>query len=223
MPESIIKANNMANMLGNQSPGVPDGSAQFPSINFSNEPSSGIYRISNGVLGIAIGGNKVGQIDANGLSITQPYWNIVDQKSAGTEGGDFTSGDWRTRVLNTTRGINSITGSSLNTSTNQFILPTGTYRLFASCPAYLVELHQSKLRNITDSSDTLIGTSEYCAINAQVSNRSFINGTFTITTQKTFEIQHRNNSTQNSNGFGRGYANFGNVQVYTAVELWKLA
>ena len=186
------------------------------------EPSLGSnITVPNG-MGINVSSTEVLEIGTTGIISQQPYACFVDEKSAGTEGGTFTSGDWRTRVLNTTRGINSITGSSLNTSTNQFILPTGTYRLFASCPAYLVELHQSKLRNITDSSDTLIGTSEYCASSIQVSNRSFINGTFTITTQKTFEIQHRNNSTQNSNGFGRGYANFGNVQVYTVVELWKL-
>lgn len=221
MPESIIKANNMANMLGNQSPGVPDGSAQFPSINFSNEPSSGIYRISNGVLGIAIGGNKVGQIDANGLSITQPYWNIVDQKAQGVDGGTFTSSGWRTRDLNTTRGTNTIQGSSL--SSHRFTLPVGTYRIQCKAPAYGVNHHKCKLVNITDSLDVLLGSNEYAFTSGGVANSSFLMGVFTIPSQKTFEIQHYTNTTSNTNGLGASNNFPSTPEIYTIVELWKLA
>ena len=69
-----------------------------------------------------------------GIIAQQPYWNIVDQKANGTNAGSFTSGAWRTRDLNTTIGNNTITGSSL--SSNQFTLPSGTYRINASSPAY---------------------------------------------------------------------------------------
>lgn len=152
--------------------------------------------------------------------INPPYWNIVDQKASGTDGGTFTSGAWRTRDLNTTRGTNSITGSSL--SSNQIILPSGTYRIFARCPALQSNNHKTKLRNISDSTDTLIGSSSYANNTTTVSNDSIINGVFTIASQKTFEIQHICTNTTSGNGFGAANSSFAVSEIYTTVELWKL-
>ena len=76
------------------------------------------------------------------------YAIIGDQKSAGTEGGTFTSGAWQTRDLNTEisdpDGIISI-------SSNQFTLAAGTYLVNASAPAHKVNGHQIRLYNTTDS------------------------------------------------------------------------
>ena len=196
---------------------VFDGSPTSPGISFLNEPSSGIYRISNGVLGIAIGGNKVGQIDAFGIQAMQPYWNIVDQKANGTPGGTFNSGSWQTRDLNTTIGSNTITGSSL--SSNRFTLPSGTYRIFASAPTYACNLHKARLKNITDNNEPLIGTSEVSNQTYNGATRSFISGIFSIASSKTFEIQHW---CQTTLSFGQA-VNSGAVEIYTVVELWKVA
>jgi hypothetical protein len=149
--------------------------------------------------------------------INPPYLNMIDEKPSGTVAGTFTSGAWRTRDLNTIKGTNSITGSSL--SSNQFTLPAGTYRILASAPTYAVNSHKAKLRNITDSSDTLIGTSEVSNQTYNGATRSFVSGIFTIAAQKTFEIQHYCSSSQN---FGQA-SSFSVVEIYTVVELWKLA
>lgn len=190
-----------------------------PAHSFKTEISSGLYRESAGVLALSILGIKIAQFDSNGITANLPYWNIVDQKASGVEGGTFNNGAWRTRDLNTTRGTNSISGSSL--ASNQFTLPTGTYRIFATCPAYSVEQHQSKLRNITDSSDTIIGSSGY-SVNTGTQQNSFINGIFTITSQKTFEIQHICSTSKSANGFGV-QCSFSVSNIYTVVELWKIA
>lgn len=194
-----------------------DGSVSSPSITFTNDTNTGIYRIGSDSVGISSNGTKIAQFDSNGITANIPYWNIVDQKTSGTAAGTFTSGAWRTRDLNTTIGSNSISGSSL--STNQFTLPSGTYRILASAPTYAVNSHKAKLRNITDSSDTIIGTSERSDQTYNGATRSFISGVFTIAAQKTFEIQHYCSTSQN---FGQA-TSFGVVEIYTVVELWKLA
>ena len=205
---------------------VFDGSPTSPGISFLNEPSSGIYRISNGVLGIAIGGNKVAQIDSFGIQAMQPYWRIVEQQSNGTNshnGATFSSGVWATRFLNTTIGNNTIAGSSL--SSNRFTLPSGTYRIFATAPAYYVGNHKAKLINITDTSDMLLGTNErsaYVSVVDASQTSSVISGIFTITSSKIFEIQHRCQNSQGTTGFGYN-ASFGVPEIYTVVELWKVA
>ena len=146
--------------------------------------------------------------------------HVRNEKSNGTSAGSFTSGSWQTKEINTSL-TNEISGASL--SSNQIILPSGTYYIDASSPANYVNSHKAKLRNITDSSDTLIGTNEYAGQDMvdYVNTNSIIKGRFTISAQKTFEIQHR---CQTSSGVGLGVANsFSVVEVYTDVRIWKVA
>jgi len=115
---------------------------------------------------------------------------------------------------------NEISGASL--SSNQITLPSGTYYVHASAAALQTDRHKLKLRNTTDGSDTIIGTSEYCASDNTTQTRSFITGRFTIAAQKTFEIQHRGETTANIYGFG-SQNNFSVVEVYADVHIWKVA
>ena len=153
--------------------------------------------------------------------INPPYLNMIDEKASGVDGGTFTASGWRTRVLNTIRGTNSITGSSL--SSDQFTLPVGTYRIFVRCPASQVNYHKAKLRNITDSTDVLIGSSNFNVIGSGNGTDSIINGLFIISAQKTFEIQHYCTVNGTNTGFGHATAISGITEVYSTVELWKLA
>lgn len=145
--------------------------------------------------------------------------HVRDEKASGTDGGTFTSGSFQTRTLNTVM-TNEISGASL--TSNQIILPSGTYYIDATAEAFRVESHRLKLRNITDSSDVLIGTSNYAAGGNNVGNNSNVTGRFTISAQKTFEIQHRCGSTITGNGLGAP-SGFSIVEVFTNVQIWKVA
>jgi hypothetical protein len=146
--------------------------------------------------------------------------HVRDEKSANTGGGTFTSGAFQTRTLNTSV-TNEISGASL--SSNQITLPSGTYYIEASAPAFAVTRHKAKLRNTTDSSDTLIGTSEITYnLDSTVSTCSFVTGRFTIAAQKTFELQHRCENTKATDGFGIEN-NFSVVEVFADVQIWKVA
>ena len=145
--------------------------------------------------------------------------HIQDQKSSGTSGGTITSGDWRTRDINTVV-TNEITGASL--SSNQITLPTGTYYIQTSAPAYNSNNHKIKLKNTTDSSDTIVGTSEYDYTGAVTQTRSFLSGRFTIAAQKVFEIQHRVNNTSSGNGGGIA-SGYSVTEVFTDIQIWRTA
>jgi hypothetical protein len=148
-----------------------------------------------------------------------PYAKLSDTKAANTNGGGITAGSWVTRSINTkdtdADGIVSI-------SANQFTLQAGTYRTYATAPAVQVNRHKIKLRNITDSTDTLIGSSAYASASYGGHTLSTISGQFTIAGAKAFEIQHRVESTNGTNG-GGVESNFSVSEVYTIVELWKVA
>ena len=145
--------------------------------------------------------------------------HVREEGSNNTSGGQFSSGSWVKRTLDTTK-TNEITGASLSSS--QITLPAGTYYIFATANVGTsVGRHTAKLYNTTDSSDVIIGTSETSLSNDH-SGKSFVIGRFTISGQKTFELQHRCSSTSNVDGFGTN-ADFSVVQVFAEVQIWKTA
>jgi hypothetical protein len=103
---------------------------------------------------------------------------------------------------------------------NSFTLPAGTYMVEASCPGNDCGLHKAKLYNVTDSEDTLIGTSETMPT-AACTTRSFITGTFTIASEKVFELQHRCGTTRNTDGFGLK-SNFSVSEIYSQIKITEL-
>ena len=148
------------------------------------------------------------------------YAVIADQKANNGTSGNFVSGDWRTRDLNTeladADGIVSI-------SSNQFTLQAGTYLIKWSCPAYGRDYHASRLRNVTDGSSVGgSGASTYADYNSNVQNTSIGSTRITISGAKAFEIQHRcSQSTSHSNGFGVD-TNFDvDYEIFTIVEIYK--
>jgi len=142
--------------------------------------------------------------------------HIQDQRASGTNGDSITGGSWQTRTLNTIK-TNEITSASL--SSNQISLPSGTYYIIAKANIYDVLRHKIKLRNITDSSNEIIGSSEFSHNADNDATNAYLHGRFTINDSKTFEIQHRTETTGT-----RGIASsFGVIEVYADVQIWKVA
>jgi hypothetical protein len=146
------------------------------------------------------------------------YFRLHDSKAATTDGGTFTSGAWQKRTL--TEDINDISGASVASSV--ITLPAGTYRCFARCPAYRVDMHVGRLRNTSDNTTAIIGGGSRVgeAWSASQSD-TIIQGRFTIAAEKTFEVQHRCLTTKADNGFGV-FNNFGENEIYTVAEFWKV-
>lgn len=143
---------------------------------------------------------------------------ITDSKASGTAAGGFTSGAWRTRDLTV---IEDDPDSIVTLSSNQFTLGAGTYLIQWSAPAYRVDHHQTRLWDVTGSTDLGKGTSEYMNSSVTVMTRSFGFDIVTLTASNTFEIQHRCATTQASDGFGRAASLA--AEKYTMVTIFKLS
>jgi hypothetical protein len=160
---------------------------------------------------------KIGVGDLLGVPVPRTAY-IKDVKPSGTAGGTFTSGAWQTRDLNTLEGDTEF----VSLSSNQVTLESGKYEIEASAPALRVADHKIILRNITDSTDDLIGTSAYNAVADLTQTVSSMVGTLTITSSKTFEVQHRGIATQSNNGFGEPSV-FGVDEIYTTLKITKVS
>lgn len=165
--------------------------------------------------------NQADTLIAGGVPVSGGYILIQDQKSTGSAGGTFTSGSYQTRVLNTLVNASSIAGVSL--SSNQFTLPAGTYRVRAEAPAYRVDRHVIRLQNITDNTTVLTGGNQNAQASTATSNTSTLWGRFTITTSKTFALQHRCQTTLATDGLGISTASVlgAAYEVFATVELIK--
>jgi hypothetical protein len=142
--------------------------------------------------------------------------HVRDEKSSGTAAQTLTSGSFVKRDLNTVM-TNEISGASLSSSV--ITLPSGTYFIYAGVPFYANKELKSKLRNTSDSTDTLIGTSGFTSDSNGFFGWSWVIGRFTIAAQKNFEIQARVGFTDT----GGKAVNFSVVEVYTDVQIWKVA
>lgn len=148
-----------------------------------------------------------------------PDMIVQEQQAAGTAAGGFTSGSFVTRALNTAVR-NVISGASL--VANVITLPAGTYAVEWSAPAAGVNVHQTRLFNVTDSAVIETGTSESSANTGASPTRSLGNAVFTLTSSKGIRLDHQCGTTVPTSGLGKA-ASFGAHEVYSWVNIWKTA
>jgi hypothetical protein len=142
---------------------------------------------------------------------------LKDVKPSGTDGGTFNSGSYQTRTLNTQEG--DLTFCSL--SSNQFTLSPGTYQVEAQSMAYKVNRHKIKLRNITDSIDAIIGISSDVDSTSTTVTGARLMGTLVVSSTKTFELQHRCQTSSAAAGFGIA-SSFGDDEIFSVVKITKV-
>ena len=150
--------------------------------------------------------------------VPAPLLHVVDEKAAGTDGGTFTSGAWRTRTLNTNR---TQEGTFSSVASNQITLVEGTYRVRAHAPAHMVDNHKIRLQNITAGTTLFVGSAMYAAAAAAVDNHSHLAGQFTLTAISALELQHQCSTTRATDGFGVS-PDFGATEVFAEVWIEKV-
>jgi len=155
-------------------------------------------------------------VDLNNVTQTFKTLHIQEQQATSVDGGTFTSGAWQTRPLNTVIK-NSITGASLGS--NRITLPIGSYHIAGSAIGYRCADHQTRLRNITDTSTDILGQCSYSATGSS-GGPSNLFGTLVLTAEKTFELQHRCSSTSSVHGFGTANS-FGEQEIYADVLIYQ--
>lgn len=144
---------------------------------------------------------------------------VVDQKAAGSLGGTFTAGAWRTRDLNTVL-VNTIPSASV--SSNQIHLPAGTYDVQASAPAYQVQDHFTQLYDVTHGVQLVPGSAEYAGTSVGVAIRSLVAGRFTLAAAAVVELQHYCRNTINNQGLGTGTGDQTIPPIYAQAVIRKI-
>lgn len=144
---------------------------------------------------------------------------LEHQETQNTAGGTFTSGADRVATINT-EVLDD--GGHCSLASNQFTLVAGTYRIFSWTKGHLCDRWRSWLYNTSDSAIVLLGSCEWSTASASAQMTSVIQGRFTITATKTFEIRKRCQTTRATTGYGVE-TNFTGVEIYTRVVLDKIA
>ncbi len=146
-------------------------------------------------------------------SASGPDAILEDQKAQNTAGGTFTSGAWQTRALNTKVRD---PGNLVTLVSNQFTPAVSGWVEWETMVAAVVSENQTRLQNITDGTTAGYGMSHRKVDDA--TNNMTVGGA-AVVAGKTYELQHRCASTQNTNGFGSP-ANLG-TEVYSRIKFWR--
>ena len=148
---------------------------------------------------------------------------VADANNTGNQnGGDFSSGAWRTRILDTEI---SDTDSIVSLSSNQFTLQAGNYFIVAWASALQVNGHQARLRDITNGATRAHGSSEYTGNGDYVTTKSWIYTRITPSSTTAYELQHRCQTSCSGVGFGNGsgdqWTQESNGDTYCMVTIFK--
>ena len=152
------------------------------------------------------------------LNNAGPHVHIQDQKSNGTVGGSSLGTSYQTRTLNTV--VRNIVGASLNS--NEVTLPAGTWEITITAPASNTGASRAKLYNVTDAAQVFVGPSCYSGTGSTTTVDSRATGVVTITSSKTFRIEHYTESVSVSAGLGRPCSS-GDIEIYSeflATRIW---
>lgn len=205
-PSGLTGATSASRYVGATTSGPP-ASGTFSTGDFAIDRSGRVY--------VCISGGSPGTWQS--ASLYNAYLLYQDVKTQSTEGGTFTSGAWRTRTL-TTEGADTAGIGSL--ASNQITLPAGTYRCAIAAPAFHVDTHQARLRDVTNGVTLVPGTGAYSSQGGNYGNSwSFVNGRFTLAGSAALEVQHSCLTTFATSGFGN--ASTLNAELYTVAEFWR--
>lgn len=139
-----------------------------------------------------------------------------ETQANGTQGGASVATTFTKRTLNTT--VTNNIGASIASSV--ITLTAGTYRVFCMSPFYNVTGVATRLRNTSDSTTTLSSVNTYFAGNS--GGYSQLEGVFTITATKNFEVQYYCNTAIATNGLGVALSG-GISEIYTQITIAKVA
>jgi len=153
---------------------------------------------------------------------------LKDVKTSGIQGGDFNSGVWTSRVLNTieedTISITLSNGTTgIDGTADRFIMGSGTYVIRAKAPGRNVDSHKLRIFNHTTglAIGNVGGNAQSLNSATPTSTHAFLNKVIHLTETSEISIQHRCVTSQATNGFGIA-SNF-DVEVYAEVEIMKLS
>jgi hypothetical protein len=147
------------------------------------------------------------------------YCIIRDQKTAGTSGGTFTSGDWRTRTLNDITSY-PIGQTDITLSGNIITLDTGVYTIEAICPGNRCGRHTSRIMDNDLNTVLLIGSVVDSTTSQDVTTLSITTGILTVSSTINIRIEHRCAVSRGTNGLGS--ASGFQTEVYTQVKIEKI-
>lgn len=152
-----------------------------------------------------------------GLTNGYPMMIVVDQKTAGTEGGSSVAGS-QVRTLNTVI-VNEIGGTL---SSNAVTLTAGLYYVEADAPAFLSNSHQIVVLLSGAAFNGSTGTAEYSSTSGTTQTRSVVSVRVNAGAGESVSILHRFSAARATNGLGVAANNAGVPEIYARLKIWKL-
>lgn len=149
--------------------------------------------------------------------------SISDVKATGIAGGDPSlTGVFVTRVLNTLSNPSAVTWVSL--AANQItISQAGTYLITGYGIALAAQGHKVKLRNVTDSTDAIIGSSGVTPNTSAENTYSHLSGILILSASKVFELQHHIAASASAGQSFGSASSSGVSEIYANVTIVRLS
>ncbi|ESW92920.1 hypothetical protein NKL07_21800 [Mesorhizobium sp. C280B] len=141
---------------------------------------------------------------------------LEDRKLSGVAGGNFVSGAFRTRTLNT----KAYDPAAIITLAGDEFTPSVNCRVRWRAPACAVAAHVTRLFNVADGVTVASGSGAEADSGPNAQTDSV--GWGTAVAGKAYRVEHWATNTRNTFGFGVAVGS-GESELYTSVEIWRTA
>lgn len=155
-------------------------------------------------------------VDASDLG----FAHFREQQTAGANGGNFVSANWRTRILNTTI-VNTISGASL--VANAITLPIGVYDVSWTAPGVSCGANITRLFNVTAGAVLALGQTSLASTASTTQIYATGASRITLGVRSEIRIEHWCGATRNTDGFGRAANLDSQDEVYAEIWIKRVA
>jgi len=150
--------------------------------------------------------------------IDRQIFIVEYNRTSGTAAGGSTAGSWQDRTIDTSV-VNTIPGASL--SSNQIVLPVGSYEVTGWCTSFRTGTTGSRLRDDGDTTTYAISSAAYGDTSDGDNILNHFNDYFTLGSSTTLDLQTKGGTTQGTDGFGRA-ASTGEQEIYVQLKFIKV-
>ncbi|MEH2377617.1 MAG: hypothetical protein V7K27_01750 [Nostoc sp.] len=156
--------------------------------------------------------------------VAPQFIQLLDRKDSGVDGGMAVDSAWTNRELNT---ITMDETAEVTLLSNKFVLPKGSYEIFARANFYSTNATRIRLWDNTSNSLILLSSNAYIPGTSRSANNYsdvLLSGKFSLDNSRSLSLDYYCSSPQSSSAnLGGAEIETGVSEIYTCIDFRKVS
>jgi len=160
----------------------------------------------------------------NGIfkGLHRQYWDLTDERTRGTPGGDFPANEWIPRTFTESDGVSGM-GVHLQRDNKTVLLEPGIYYVKANAPALGVGDHQIRVQNLSTKLTEKYGSNASSSSDENMTNSIILGFRLNVLHKpQKFQLQHKCSGGRPTDGMGKPSGFSDGLEVYAMLSIYRM-